>query len=74
MKLSAVEEFRLLEVFKANAMGSRYWAGTLSDFDYLRANGMVTNGFGSTYGTITVTNRGLNHIRKLIDKVQTSIA
>jgi hypothetical protein len=73
MKISAREKFRLLEVFKANAMGCAYYAETLTDFDYLRGNGLVRNGMGNAYGHITLTEAGTRHIQKLAEQIRMTI-
>lgn len=74
MRIARHEEFRLLEVFKANAFDCRYWAQDLSAFDYLRANGLVSNGYGLQYGTITLTQKGLHYVTKVIERVQKQIS
>ena len=73
MKIKAQEEQRLLEVFKANIAGFGYFAEHLPDFDYLRGSGLVTNGFGNSYGLISLTPRGYNHIIKLAENLRDRI-
>lgn len=74
MRIPKNEEFRLLEVFKANAMDVRYWSNNLGEFDNLRANGLVSNGYGLSYGTITLTQKGLHYIQKIICRIEQAIS
>jgi hypothetical protein len=73
VKINGREEQRLLEVFKANVAGCRYWADVLPEFDYLRANGLVTNGHGSQYSTIALTQRGLNYVIKQAERLKADL-
>jgi hypothetical protein len=73
VKINGREEQRLLEVFKANVAGYRYWADEPPEFDYLRGSGLITNGYGSQYNTMALTQRGLNYIIKQAERLKSEI-